>query len=111
MTGTDANTGKAISGIDSLRQRIRDVVLTPLLSRVQRRNYGSCVPSLIDAPINQLNLAQIYYGVAIAVTQWIPDFNLQQVTCTNVNPGQLTLSLAGYDTEGSPILIDGLSLS
>ena len=111
MLGTNAKTGKAISGIDNLRQRIRDVILTPLLSRCQRRNYGSVVPSLIDAPINQMTLAQIYYGVAIAVVQWSPDFTLQQGTCTNSTPGKIVLSLAGYDTEGSPILIDGLTLS
>lgn len=46
MLGTDANTGKALEGMAHLRQSIRDILGTPLGSRVMRRDYGSELPAL-----------------------------------------------------------------
>ena len=41
MTGMDRETGKSLSGIEHLRQSIRDILTTPIGSRVMRRDYGS----------------------------------------------------------------------
>ncbi|MBB2777202.1 UNVERIFIED_ORG: phage baseplate assembly protein W, partial [Comamonas terrigena] len=42
----DRTTGRRISGIDHVRQSVADILTTPLGSRLERRNYGSLLPSL-----------------------------------------------------------------
>ena len=37
---------------DHIKQSIADILLTPVGSRIQRREYGSLIPMLIDRPIN-----------------------------------------------------------
>lgn len=39
MNGISATTGRPLSGIDHLRQSIRDILTTPIGSRVMRRLY------------------------------------------------------------------------
>jgi len=51
-TGMDRNTGKALSGEAHIRQSLRDIVTTPLASRVMRRAYGSIVPGVLDKPLH-----------------------------------------------------------
>jgi phage baseplate assembly protein W len=58
MRGIDANTGKALSGLAHLRQSVTDILSTPIGSRVMRREYGSQLFRLIDAPLNRSTLAQ-----------------------------------------------------
>ena len=41
MRGMNDRTGKHNDGFEYLKQRIRDILSTPLGSRVMRRNYGS----------------------------------------------------------------------
>jgi len=38
MTGIDASTGKALGGIAHVRQSVRDILTTPLGTRVMRRD-------------------------------------------------------------------------
>ncbi|WP_375666036.1 MULTISPECIES: GPW/gp25 family protein, partial [unclassified Bartonella] len=51
-SGMDRTTGKPLTGIDHLRQSILDILSTRIGSRVMRRDYGSRVAELIDAPVN-----------------------------------------------------------
>lgn len=53
MIGMNRTTGKALSGIDHLRQRVADVLTTPIGTRIMRRDYGSRVFELIDNPMNE----------------------------------------------------------
>ena len=48
MIGMNAKTGKALSGVDHLKQSIQDIVTTPLGSRVMRRDYGCGLFDLLD---------------------------------------------------------------
>lgn len=41
MRGMNDRTGKHNDGFEYLKQRIRDILSTPLGSRVMRRHYGS----------------------------------------------------------------------
>jgi Bacteriophage baseplate protein W len=47
MNGIDASTGKNISGLAHLRQSVRDILSTPIGTRVLRRDYGSRLPRLV----------------------------------------------------------------
>ena len=59
MRGMDANTGRALSGVDHLKQSVRDILTTPIGSRVMRRDYGSRLFDLIDNPGNPETVADI----------------------------------------------------
>ena len=53
MRGMDRNTGRALEGIAHLRQSIRDILTTPIGSRVMRWEYGSRLFRLVDAPLSR----------------------------------------------------------
>ena len=53
LAGMARATGKAMAGVDHIAQSIGDILTTPLGSRVMRRDYGSLLPQLIDAPLNR----------------------------------------------------------
>ncbi|MEW7978507.1 MAG: GPW/gp25 family protein [Candidatus Sedimenticola endophacoides] len=53
MQGMHAITGQHLAGEAHLRQSIIDILTTPLGTRVMRRDYGSRLFELVDAPINR----------------------------------------------------------
>lgn len=74
-----------------------------------RRDYGSDVPRLVDAPINRETLLDIYAAVAEAIDLWEPRFRLEKVTPTSASPGRIELKLTGeYLPDGETITIDGI---
>lgn len=46
-------TGEVLNDLDHIRQSVRDILLTPLGSRVMRRKYSSLLSALIDQPQNE----------------------------------------------------------
>ncbi len=112
MNGTNASTGKPLIGIDHLRQSIRDILTTPLGSRVMRRDYGSRIPELVDAPMNGETVMDLYAATAEALQDWEPRFQLTQVTMTGATPGEVVLDLIGiYKPDGQPVKLDGIKVS
>lgn len=111
MKGTSASTGKPLSGIDHLRQSIRDILITPIGSRVMRREYGSRLYQLIDAPINRSVLLEIYAATAEALIRWEPRFRLQKVVAASAAPGEIVLDMTGvYLPDGKMITLDGIEV-
>lgn len=111
MNGTSATTGRRLSGIDHLRQSVRDILATPLGSRVMRRDYGSRLFALIDAPMNRGTLVQIYAAVIEALQRWESRIAVERVTASRAAPGSITLDIRGtYLPEGRPILLDGIEV-
>ena len=111
MNGTDAITGKRLSGVEHLRQSIRDILTTPIGSRVMRRDYGSRLYRLVDAPITRETLVDLYAASAEALATWEPRIEVEEVRATSVEPGRVVLSLLGrYLPDGEPVLIDGIEV-
>jgi phage baseplate assembly protein W len=111
MNGTSATTGKALSGLAHLTQSIRDILTTPVGSRVMRRDYGSDLFSLTDAPMNRETLMKIYAATADALQKWEPRFSLQQVLASSAALGSVTLDLTGvYLPDGSQVNISGIKV-
>ena len=111
MNGTDANTGKSLTGLDHLRQSITDILTTPIGSRVMRRDYGSKLPELVDAPMNGQTIVDIYAATAEALGNWEPRIQVTQVLLTSAAVGQVAIDLAGiYLPDGQPIKIDGIQV-
>ena len=94
MNGTSSTTGRRLGGIDHLRQSVRDILATPLGSRVMRRDYGSRLFALIDA-----------------LQRWESRIAVERVTASRAAPGSITLDIRGtYLPEGRPILLDGIEV-
>lgn len=112
MRGTDATTGKPLSGIAHLKQSIRDILTTPVGSRVMRRDYGSRLFDLVDAPSNPETFAEIYAATVEALSVWEPRIYPQQVRVASHSPGEIVLDLTAiYLPEGRVITLDGIAIA
>jgi hypothetical protein len=109
MNGTNATDGTSLSGIDHLKQSIRDILLTPIGSRVMRRTYGSNLFFLLDNPMNRGTISKIYSAVVEALAKWEPRVKVTKVNVTDAAPGSLELTIEGtYLPDGQPITIEGI---
>jgi len=109
MQGMNAATGTALAGIDHLRQSVRDILTTRIGTRVMRREYGSDLPDLVDAPMTPLLAMDLYAATAQALRQWEPRLRLQAVAILAAAPGTVTLSLTGqYRPDGRTVTLDGI---
>lgn len=80
MPGLNKNTGQNITTTDAhIRQSIGDILTTPLGSRVMRRDYGSALPDLIDAPLNDKTTLRLYAATAAAIMRWEPRFKISAI--------------------------------
>ncbi len=109
MNGINVLTGKQLGGIEHLKQSIRDILTTPIGTRVMRRNYGSRLFELVDAPINRETIIDIYAATAEAIARWEPRFQVTNVAIADARPGQVMLDLTGnYLPDGQRITLDGI---
>jgi len=46
--GMNQQNGTRLTELDHVRQSVRDILVTPVGSRLMRREYGSLIPDLID---------------------------------------------------------------
>lgn len=112
MIGTDAVSGAPLEGLAHLRQSIRDILTTPLGSRVMRRDYGSELPRLVDAPLNPRTLTRLVAATAGALARWEPRIEVTRVSVDAVaDGGRVSLTLEGrYHPEGRAVRLDGVVL-
>ncbi len=109
MNGTNALDGSSLSGIDHLKQSMRDILTTPLGSRVMRREYGSALLSLVDAPMNRGTVSAVYAAAVEALSKWEPRVRVTKISIPNAAPGKLELSIEGmYLPDGQPITLQGI---
>ncbi len=109
MIGMSTQTGQFIDDLDHLRQSIVDILMTPIGSRIMRREYGSDLFNLIDAPMNRDTIIDIYAATAIALARWEPRIKVSDVRITNATIGQIELSITGkYLVNGKEVKLDGL---
>ena len=105
----NAETGRALSGIDHLRQSVRDILTTPIGSRVMRREYGSVLFELLDAPLSRALLADIYAASAEALDRWEPRYRLVRVRAAEAAAGHIALDLEGtYLPTGETVVLEGV---
>ena len=109
MPGTNAMTGKELTGIAHLRQSVADILTTPIGTRVMRRDYGSRLWELVDAPLTPGALSEIYAAAAEALGRWETRLRLTRVKASRTDAGRVTIDLEGeYLPDGEPILLEGI---
>ncbi|EDU7763677.1 baseplate assembly protein, partial [Salmonella enterica] len=78
--GMNRNTGIGISDSEHISQSMRDILLTPVGSRVMRREYGSLLSALIDMPQNPALRLQIMVACYSAIQKWEPRIRLISIS-------------------------------
>lgn len=80
-------TGRAIDGAAHLYQSIAIILTTPRGSRIARRDFGSDLYLLLDAPNNPANRLRLIAAAATALMQWEPRLKVTRISLT-ADPGQ-----------------------
>ena len=101
MSGMNRSTGKRLADeTDHIRQSIRDILTTPVGTRVMRRSYGSLLPSLIDQPGNPANRLRLMAATVMAVINWEPRVSVQSATIGIAMDGAVTVDMQAVRTGG-----------
>jgi phage baseplate assembly protein W len=96
-----ATAGVAIEGDAHLAQSIGDILSTPIGTRPMRRDYGSALFELLDAPLNGVTRLRLFAAAALAIARWEPRISLTRVTldAPSAAAGAATLKLEGNRTD------------
>ncbi len=75
----DRHTGKTLTNADHIRQSIQDIITTPTGTRVMRRDYGSLISELIDAPVNDALPLQLMAAIFDAIIRQEPRVTVTEI--------------------------------
>ena len=101
--GMNSQTGLSISEVEHIRQSVRDILVTPVGSRVMRREYGSLLSALIDQPQNPALRLQVMSAVYVALSRWEPRLTLDSITISSNFDGSMVVELTGQRNNGAPV--------
>lgn len=96
MPGLDSTTLQPISELAHVEQSARDILSTPIGSRVERRDYGCAAHDLVDRAATGSGLAAIRAATIEALSRWEPRLALSRVTAA-----------PAADGEGITVVIEG----
>lgn len=96
----NAATGAALDDLAHIHQSVRDILTTPLGSRVMRRDYGSLVPRLIDQPAHPATRMRIIASVYAAVSRWEDRIRVTSIRFDIGLDGQAAIDLAAVRVDG-----------
>ena len=109
--GMNRNTGLGISDTEHISQSMRDILLTPVGSRVMRREYGSLLSALIDMPQNPALRLQIMVACYSAVQKWEPRIRLTAISFETGDAGEMYVDITGMRTDTGASVSTTVSLS
>ncbi len=122
MPGTNSETGKELTGLAHLHQSVRDILTTPIGTRVMRREYGSRLFELVDAPLTPGTLTEIYAAAQDALRRWEPRLRVERIRASvagggntpaqgSDSGGHVLIDLAGvYLPNGEPVRLEGIEI-
>lgn len=93
--GMHITTGLAISEAEHIKQSVRDILSTPVGSRLMRREYGSEIFELLDHPQNGATRLRLMAATVMALLRWEPRIEVSSVSlASSAIDGSLIISLA-----------------
>ena len=99
--GMNAASGRAISATDHIIQSVRDILITPVGSRVMRRDYGSELFYLIDMPQHQATRLRLMAATVQALINWEPRITVTRVDVLSGGmDGALTIEITWQRKDG-----------
>lgn len=96
VKGMSRQSGLSIDQADHILQSVRDILTTPIGSRVMRRDYGSLLPFLIDSPMNAYFLMQLRAAVIHGLMRWekrVTPVRIDLITDSQATQGIATLMI------------------
>ncbi len=102
----DRRTGAIVRDRADIRQSVEDILTTRIGSRLLARDYGSDVPSRVDAPMNDRNRLALFADIhdALQPRQGMygilgePRFALRRIVVTDASvAGRIVLLLLGVE--------------
>ena len=113
MQGMHKDTGKPLDGLEHLRQSVESILRTAPETLVLRREYGSELFNLLDAPTNALVRARFTAATAGALDRWEPRLKTTSVVFSEpVQDGHVSITLEGYYMPtGEPVVLEGIQIS
>lgn len=97
--GMNASTGRPLGDVAHIRQSVRDILVTPVGSRVMRREYGSLLPDLIDQPLHGATRMRAYAATVMALARWEPRIRVTAVAFETGEAGRLTVTMTAQRTD------------
>lgn len=99
--GMDRNSGQTLGDLEHIRQSVRDILITPIGSRVMRRDYGSLLSALIDQPQSPAVKLQVMARVTWRCCAGNHvSLTLTGITLESTYDGKLAVNIAGALTDG-----------
>lgn len=77
--GMNCLNGRSITDLDHINQSIKDILTTPVGSRIERRDYGSFLFLLLDNPNTSATRLRVISATVMALNQWEPRIKLDAV--------------------------------
>lgn len=100
MTGMNNTTGRTVADLGHIWQSVRDILTTPIGSRVMRREYGSLIPELIDQPLNPATRLRLMSASVSALVRWEPRIRISSVRFSVDADGGAVLDIEGDRIDG-----------
>lgn len=97
--GMSSASGAAVEGESHLKQSIADILLTPVGSRLMRREYGSAIFSLLDQPDNEVTRLRLISAAVIALWKWEPRITPTQITFESAAQGARTMTISAQRSD------------
>lgn len=93
--GMNPDTGLTLTGLDHIRMSLRKILTTPVGSCVERREFGSMLPDMVDQPLNDVGILQAVAASAQAITKWETRIALKtlQLNQDATSPTTLTIEM------------------
>ncbi|MCG8708834.1 hypothetical protein JHU04_002060 [Brenneria sp. 4F2] len=101
-SGMHRDNGQTHSDLEHIRQSVRDILITPVGSRVMRRDYGSLLSALIDQPQNPAVKLQVMAACYMALLRWEPRITLTDINLDSAFNGTLTVDITGALADRRP---------
>lgn len=105
-------TGKELSGRESLYQRLTDCLYFPKGLLVGRRGYGADILSILDKNMTASLTMDVFMVVTEAIgheDSGLPDFKLEQMGITSIGENHLELVVSGdWAPNGETVTLEGV---
>ncbi len=102
---------KILEPLDHIHQSIRDILTTPIGTRIMRPEYGSRLMELVDSPVNELFISNAIAATAEAIDRWEPRVSINRVKIESAGSGLIDMHLDMIVIENNQPLSQNIRIS
>lgn len=95
----DRERGGTLSDAAHIKQSVKDILITPIGSRVMRRDYGSMLSEMIDDPTSEAMNLQLTVAIYGALSRWESRISISSINLRRTPDGiEVDLDATRTDT-------------